>query len=485
MIGFMSAPLRSVRLVVTTFSLAACNITPATTQSAVNNSEQYAATKVFANISEQETQSFLLSTESDQSEIGVCTSEGSGASKCASGLANFIKAEKTSTAAGRNFFKVSGITIDGSSVYQIINVGTGETLGRIKFMAAGSSDPVATGIALIREDAMKTDLQKFSSDDMNGRLAGTEDNEKAAAMIVAELKTLGINPARGSDYLQPFTVSTGPMNSKKTSNIVAMLPGQDPLLKDEFIVIGAHMDHAGTLSRGYTCSKGAAGSNSICNGADDNGSGTISVLHVAKALAAVRGSLKRSVIIMWFSGEEEGLLGSYYYVGKDPIVPIAKTVYMINMDMVGYMKSNGNQLAALGGGTSRAGQTILEAIGQKYQDRKIKITEKAGGGSDHVPFMAKGVPGVFLHTGVANNTNYHKTSDTSDKIDYAGMHLAAKVAFELTVRMAKDESERGIFLTEDRSPLVTEEEMAQTCHHLMKNPFVEEALNFTNGNTLQ
>ena len=375
--GFNSAPLRKLGLFLTAINLfSSCNIN--TQESTADTKSTYHSSKVFAKVLEGDTISFLLSTDTNQSEVGVCAFSDSTMTTCKSGQANFNKAEKTSSGEGRNFFKVSGVNIDTENSYQIVNAATGEALGRIKFVPAGEVDPVAIGLAQINEDSMRRDLQKFSSDDMNGRLAGTEDTEKAASMIVSELKALGINPARGNDYLQPFTLSVGPMTGKKTSNIVAMLPGQDPALKDEYIVIGAHMDHAGTLSRGYTCSKGVAGSNSICNGADDNGSGTIAVLHVAKALASVRHSLKRSVIIMWFSGEEEGLLGSYYYVGKDPIAPIAKTIYMINMDMVGYMKSNGNQLAALGGGTSDAGQKILEAIGQKYQDRKIKITEKAG-----------------------------------------------------------------------------------------------------------
>jgi Zn-dependent M28 family amino/carboxypeptidase len=209
----------------------------------------------------------------------------------------------------------------------------------------------------------------------------------------------------------------------------------------------------------------------------------VSVLNVAKALASIRGSLKRSVVIMWFSGEEEGLLGSKYYVNNSPIIPLNKTVYMINLDMVGYMKSNGNTLAALGGGTSEVGERLLKEIGTKYQDRKISVTARAGGGSDHVPFMAKGIPGVFLHTGVSNNKSYHRTSDTAEKVDYAGMEMAAKVAFELTERVANEASlSDSLTLTDVRAPFVTEEEMQQTCHHLMQNPFVEEALDFSLGN---
>jgi Zn-dependent M28 family amino/carboxypeptidase len=263
---------------------------------------------------------------------------------------------------------------------------------------------------------------------------------------------------------------------------LAVLEGNDPVLKNEYVVIGAHLDHAGTMQRGYTCSFGA-GNDPICNGADDNASGSITVLNQAKALAAVRGSLKRSVIFMWFSGEEEGLLGSAHYV-RNPVVPLAKTVYMINVDMVGYLRTNNATLLALGGGTSNSGKRIIQAAAARYPEIKVRISDNAGGGSDHVNFMGRGIPGVFFHTGVSNNPNYHKTSDSPDKIDYDGMFVANKVIFETVLEVARASSTKdgeGMSLAgeagdgfsggENRPPLVTPEEMAQTCHHLMQNPY--------------
>ena len=186
---------------------------------------------------------------------------------------------------------------------------------------------------------------------------------------------------------------------------------------------------------------------------------------------------------MWFSGEELGLEGSWHYI-SNPVFPLEKTVYMINMDMVGYMSSYGQRLAALGGETSPEGSQILNEINQKYQTTEIQQTAKAGGGSDHVPFMSEGIPGVFFHTGVRNNSNYHRTSDTADLIDFDGLELTAKIAFETLYQISN--VERRSFLSVKasqgkRPSLVSEYEKKQTCHHLGLNPHANQ-LDFTFGN---
>lgn len=421
----------------------------------------------------------FFSAPASVTTLGLCQLADE-ASACDVGVSGFRQAESLGKGKERMFFRLSLGTVDTGAVYHVVDTSAKTTLARYSLVDL-AADPVSTGLALMNEATFRSELADLSSDDYNGRLSGTVDNERAAQSIISTLKSLAIEPARPGSYLQEFTLNTGPMAGKNSANVVGLIPGSDPALKDEYVVIGAHMDHAGTLQRGYTCSSGGAGDN-ICNGADDNGSGTIAVLNVAKSLAAVRGSLKRSVILIWFSGEEEGLLGSKYYVERDPIIPLAKTKYMINLDMVGYMESNGNALAALGAGTSSLGDTIIRDIGRKYPGRTVSPTDRAGGGSDHVPFMAKGIPGVFFHTGVANNRNYHKTSDHADKIDYPGMLVAAKIAYETLVRVA-NETSLGVKVAAERESFITAEEALQTCHHLMQNPFVQEALpDFRNGN---
>lgn len=420
-----------------------------------------------------------LSTASTVTSIGLCALTSETAT-CDASTSGYVTATSLGLGKERMYFRAQLDVADAGRVYHVYDTQGRQVISKFR-LTDSTVNPIDAGLALIAEANLRRELTDLASDGRNGRLAGTPENEQAAESIIVRLKEMGIEPARPNTYLQEFTLAVGPMAGKKTANIVATLPGTDPALKGEYVVIGAHMDHAGTLQRGYTCSPGGSGDN-ICNGADDNGSGTIAVLNVAKALAATRANLKRTVVLIWFSGEEEGLLGSRHYVRNDPIFPLNKTVYMINLDMVGYMSSNGNALAALGGGTSNVGEKIIEEIGRKYPDRSVRISVRAGGGSDHVPFMEKGIPGVFFHTGVANNRNYHKTSDSPDKIDYAGMLMATKVAFETVYRVANDTS-LSVRFAGERAPLVTEEEAQQTCHHLMQNPFIAETLpDFKNGN---
>ena len=398
-------------------------------------------------------------------ELSLCVSDpGTVCSTVAT-----VDLKETQAQNGRRFLAATqDVKADAGSAYRVIRK-SGEVVSEFR-MIDTAADPISSGLSLIDKNTLQSELRKISDDAIKGRLSATPENEAVADWLISHLKRLRVPPAAVSDYRQRFKLSVGPTKGSETSNIVGIIEGSDPILKSEYVVIGAHMDHAGTLSKGYTCGAGGR-DDEICNGADDNGSGTIALLNVVKSLVSTRATLKRSVIVIWFTGEEEGLLGSYHYVAN-PIKPLNKTVYMINMDMVGYMRTNGNALLALGGGSSASGKSILSDIAKKYPQSPIKISDKAGGGSDHVPFMAKGIPGVFLHTGVSNNPNYHKTSDSHDKIDYDGMVVASKVAFETAYRVANTSLRHDLNLT--REALVTAEEMLQSCHHLINNPFAVE-----------
>lgn len=340
---------------------------------------------------------------------------------------------------------------------------------RLKSPTTGGSLDDALGLLSLK--TLQEELTFITQDKFNGRLAGTDENNQIAEFLIGELKRLNIVPVFG-DYRQAFTMTVGPTRGKTSNNIIGLIEGSDPNLKNEYIVIGAHMDHTGTLDKGYTCNGG--GGDSICNGADDNGSGSIALLNVAKSLAALRGNLKRSVLIMWFSGEEEGLLGSRHYVAN-PAVPLNKHVFMINMDMVGYAKSFGNAIAAIGTVTSKWGENTVRTLSQKYPSHKIKFTEKVEGGSDHAPFMNKGIPGVFFHTGVSNNPNYHRTSDHVEKIDFDGMLAASKLALETVVAAGSaPELTRptGLSLAGEVK-FVSDEEAAKGCHYLMDYKYID------------
>ena len=412
-------------------------------------------------------------------ELGMCVfGEGADpASQCQATLPEYLPAIRQG---GEGQTRIFGFTQPFSPAsgarFVVIDSLTGKAVRKFRLVDR-NGNPLSVGLAAIDRGVLEQELAYVASDEFNGRLAGTKDHEKAADFIISNLEKLGIQPVPGHEYRQAFTLSRGPLSGRTTHNIVAMIEGSDPVLKNEYVVLGAHLDHAGTMTLGYTCSFGA-GNDPICNGADDNGSGTIAVLNTAKALAAVRGQLKRSVVIMWFSGEEEGLLGSKYWV-SDPWIPLQKTVYMVNVDMVGYMESNGKKLLALGGGTSEAGRRILAAAGERYPAIKVSISDRAGGGSDHVPFMNEGIPGVFFHTGVSNNKNYHRTSDHPDLIDYEGMHIATKIVFETVLEVSRSATTKsggydtGFAGGDYRPSLVSPEELEQTCHHLIQNPYLQ------------
>jgi len=190
-------------------------------------------------------------------------------------------------------------------------------------------------------------------------------------------------------------------------NVIGVLEGSDPVLKNENIVIGAHYDHLGHGGEGSGSL--SPDSNDIHHGADDNASGTAGVLELARIFSAQRPRLKRTLVFIAFGGEEEGLLGSNYYVNH-PVVPLANTVAMINMDMIGRMR---DQKLSIGGvGTATEWRPMLT----QTNGFELTMSEDGLGPSDHSSFYLKQIPVLFFFTGAHND--YHKPSDTFEKINY-------------------------------------------------------------------
>lgn len=219
-------------------------------------------------------------------------------------------------------------------------------------------------------------------------------------------------------------------------NVIGVLEGSDPVLKNEAIVIGAHYDH---LGRGGTGSL-AANSADIHHGADDNASGTSAILELARQFATEKNN-KRTIIFMAFGGEEEGLLGSKFYV-ENPVWPLDKTVAMINLDMVGRL--NGEKLTVGGIGTAAewadlvqrannlttsieksavsfvTGSVTKEVVDSKTVAQfKLLLNQDGFGPSDHSSFYGKQIPVLFFFTGT--HLDYHKPTDTAEKINFEGL----------------------------------------------------------------
>jgi aminopeptidase YwaD len=210
-------------------------------------------------------------------------------------------------------------------------------------------------------------------------------------------------------------------------NVVGFIPGSDPQLRDEVIVIGAHYDHLGYGEVGSL----APEPGDIHPGADDNASGTAAIMEFARLLAQNRDRLKRSVLVIAFSAEEEGLLGAEHFL-QNPTIPRENIVAMLNFDMVGRMSNN--RVSVSGVGTAAEWEGILKAA--NTENLNLQLSQSASGGSDHMPFMRREIPVLFFFTGM--HPDYHRPSDTWEKINYEGqaqiVALAERVVYDLASR---------------------------------------------------
>jgi hypothetical protein len=215
-----------------------------------------------------------------------------------------------------------------------------------------------------------------------------------------------------------------------TWNVVGMLRGSDPRLAEEAVVVGAHFDHLGL---GGPESLAPERYGEVHNGADDNASGTAAMLAVAEAMAR-GGPPRRSLVFAAFSGEEEGLLGSSHYV-RAPAVPLDRTVFMLNMDMVGRLEDD--PLVVSGVGT---GSGIEETVAAAAATLGLATSKDLSGfgASDQTVFYSREIPVLFLFTGA--HSEYHKPEDDAQLIDYRGLARVASLAFRL-VRTFADADE--------------------------------------------
>jgi hypothetical protein len=200
-------------------------------------------------------------------------------------------------------------------------------------------------------------------------------------------------------------------------NVVGILEGSDPVLKHQYVVFSGHMDHIGMPSDGEGCSP--QGADSICNGADDDGTGSVAVLELAQAFASAPARPKRSLVFLTVSGEERGLWGSAYFADH-PTVPIDSIVADLNSDMVGRSDTLKDSMVAIGREHSDLGTTLdrvasahpelhMTPVGDRWPQENLYFR------SDHYNFARKGVPILFFTSGL--HPDYHQVSDTPDKID--------------------------------------------------------------------
>jgi len=217
---------------------------------------------------------------------------------------------------------------------------------------------------------------------------------------------------------------------KIARNVGGVIEGNDPVLKNEYIVIGGHYDHLGVDQlKESSMYKGT--DKQIHNGADDNASGTTGVLEVAEKLASIKNELKRSIIFLTFSGEELGILGSTFYT-NNPSVDIKSIAAMLNMDMVGRLNAESN-LTIIGAGTSSKWKELLNQ--KNNYGFNLSMSDGGSGGSDHQAFSNKNIPVLFFFSGT--HSDYHKPSDDVDKINFAGEEKILKYVYDIAYDIQK------------------------------------------------
>ncbi len=261
-------------------------------------------------------------------------------------------------------------------------------------------------------------------------LGGDEEKLKQLEVFQSMKKdpTVKVNVSIPTKNIVSFKVNL----VKKTAeayNIIGVLEGTDPILKNEAIVIGGHYDH---LGKGGHAGSLAPNSTEVHHGADDNASGISAVIELARQFSQTKNN-KRTLIFIAFSGEEEGLIGSKFYV-NNPVFPLDKTVAMINMDMIGRLRDGKLTVGGIGTATewkdlvegkNKTGETVISAASLF----NLQLSEDGFGPSDHSSFYGKQIPVLFFFTG--SHEDYHKPSDTVDKINFDGLNQVMSYIHEI------------------------------------------------------
>jgi len=280
----------------------------------------------------------------------------------------------------------------------------------------------------ITEQELKAHIGFLVSDDNAGRYPGEKSNKNIVRYIRSEMKKSGIKTSK-----QAFTAQlrnkkgTAVKPAVKTWNIIGVIEGNDELLKNEYIVLGAHYDHLGMGGGPSTKSDQIA----IHHGADDNASGSAALLEIGEKLAANKKQLKRSVILIAFGAEEQGLLGSRFFT-ENPNIPLSSIKVMINMDMVGRLNSQKHVYMG-GAGTFPNGEAFMKKLGLEAGVAPM-VHAGSVGGSDHVSFYKKGISVLGMHTG--GHEQYHTPEDTIDLINFPGEKMVCEYIYNTVVGLA-------------------------------------------------
>lgn len=286
----------------------------------------------------------------------------------------------------------------------------------------------------ITQEELKTHLYIIASDEMQGRNTGEEGQKKAGKYIISQYQKNGTTyPSGASSFYQPIPASyfQKAFSPKlgDSENIWAFIEGSEK--PDEIVVISAHYDHVGMKN------------GEIYNGADDDGSGTVTLLEVAQAFQKAKdegNGPKRSILFLHVTGEEHGLHGSRYY-SENPLFPLKKTIANVNIDMVGrrddFHKDSNNYVYVIGSDyLSSDLYNLVEKANKDFTNLQLdyKYNDKNDPNrfyyrSDHYNFAKHNIPSVFLFNGT--HADYHRPTDDPEKIEYDALTKRAQFAFSI------------------------------------------------------
>jgi peptidase M28-like protein/PDZ domain-containing protein len=275
------------------------------------------------------------------------------------------------------------------------------------------------------------DIRYLSDDRLAGRMTGSPGADSAAAYLARRFEQVGLQPAVGGWY-QSFTVAkeapvaqSARVGGLVGKNVIGLLPGHDPALRNETVIVGAHYDHLGLGGFG-SLDPDSAGR--VHNGADDNASGAAMLIQIAARLA--QSPPARTVLFIAFSGEELGLLGSAHYV-RQPLYPLSATIAMINLDMVGRLRNG--RLIVYGARTAKEFPALLDSLNW-HAGFDLKAQGDGYGPSDQSSFYAAGRP--VLHVFTDLHDDYHRTTDDWQKIDPEGFRRVSNFTLGLVTALA-------------------------------------------------
>jgi hypothetical protein len=278
-------------------------------------------------------------------------------------------------------------------------------------------------VATITPEELGEHVGLLADDTLEGREAGKRGGKSAARYLENQLKAAGVQPGGDNGgFLQRFNPSY--------QNVLAIVPGVDPELQDEYVLVGAHYDHVGYGT--WRNSNGPTGY--IHNGADDNASGVSALLELVDALARTHWQPRRSIIIAFWDGEEINLLGSRHWV-KQPTVSLEAVKLAINIDMVGRLREGRLEV---GGSRTAAGLRRLLSSGRLPEQMWLDFSWEYKENSDHWPLYQAGVPSLILHTGL--HDDYHTPRDDIEKLNMPGIRLASTYLLETVCRVADADS---------------------------------------------